>query len=228
MSGHPIRLVTVTREFGAGGSEFASELGARLGWPVLDHAIVHRIAERLRVDDQTVEHFDEHPPSLLARIASFLVIPQPETYDFTAAADLPSHDRIAAASTLVLREAAAALPLIIVGHGSQCLFAGRADALHVFLHGPLEARTRRIVERLHVEPAAAPAQVARADRDRQAYVQRYFHTDWRTAALYDLQFNTEHVTIDDAVAMVEQLVRKHAPGTEVPSRGPTPGGAQNE
>src|SRR5258708_816785 len=101
--GRPIRLITVSREFGAGGSELAREVGRLLDWPVLDHDIVHRVADRLRLDDGTVERFDEHPPSLLARIASVLIVLTPEMYSFAAPIDVPSHDAIAEAAAIVSR-----------------------------------------------------------------------------------------------------------------------------
>jgi len=154
VSRDPIQLITVTREFGAGGSEFASRLGARLGWPVLDHDIVHRVAARLRMDDETVERLDEHPPTLLARIAGFLVVPHPEIYEFPPIEGLPGHDQIAHAVRRVIEEAGASPPLVVVGHGSQCIFAGRTDVVHVFLHGPFAARVQRIVERFRVKPEA--------------------------------------------------------------------------
>src|ERR1700754_5266430 len=113
-----IRLVTISREFGAGGSELAAALGTRLGWPVLDHDIVHRVAERLSVDDDMVERLDEHSPSLLARIADVLIVPQPEMFTF-APADVTSHDAIADAARAVIEEAVASPPLIVVGHGAQ-------------------------------------------------------------------------------------------------------------
>ncbi len=224
MNRHPIQLITVSREFGAGGSQFAGDLGVQLGWPVLDHDIVHRIAASVRMDDETVEHFDEHPPSLLARIANLLVIPQPELYEFPPPQGLPSHDQIAHAATRVIQQAGAAPPLIVVGHGSQCIFAGRPDTLHVFLYGPFEARVRRIVGRLQVDPARAPAQVRQADVERPAYVQRYFHTDWHNDALYDLQFNMAKLTVEDAVTMVARLVRERMPAADVKAHGSGPGG----
>jgi hypothetical protein len=46
----------------------------------------------------------------------------------------------------------------------------------------------------------------RADKDRQAYVQRYFHRDWRGDQLYHLQINTGHITVEEAACMVERLV----------------------
>src|ERR1043166_3384123 len=106
-----IQLVTISREFGAGGSELAAALGTRLGWPVLDHDIVHRVAEELRLDDDTVERLDEHWPSLLARIANVLIVPQPEMFTFVPASDVTSHDAIAEAARTVIEEAAASPPL---------------------------------------------------------------------------------------------------------------------
>jgi len=137
MRTNSISLITVSREFGAGGSDLASELGSRLKWPVLDHDIVHRVAERLRLDDGTVEPFDEHPPSLLARIATVLIVPLPGMYSFPAADDVPSHDAIAGATRRVIEDAAKSLPLIVVGHGAQCIFEDWTDTLSVRLVAPL-------------------------------------------------------------------------------------------
>jgi cytidylate kinase len=202
-----IRLITVSREFGAGGSELAAELGRRLDWPVLDQDIVHRVAERLRLDDKTVERFDEHPPSLLARIATVLVVPQPDLYSFPADGDLPSHDAIAQATRVVIEEMGASPPLIVVGHGAQCIFCNRPEALHVRLVAPVASRLRRIMNRMQVDAAFAGTLIHRADRDRQAYVQRYFHRDWRSDQLYSLQINTGHVSIYEAVRLIAAIAR---------------------
>jgi len=204
--GTQIRVITVSREFGAGGSELAAALSARLGWPVLDPDIVHRVAERMRCDDDAVERYDEHPPSLLARIATVLIIPQPEMYSFPPADDLPSHDRIAAATRAVIEEVAASPPIIVVGHGAQCIFAHRADALHVRVIAPVGDRLRRIVDRMGVDAVRAGTLLRRADQDRSAYVQRYFHQEWRNDLLYDLLINTGRVSIAEAAALVAELV----------------------
>jgi len=209
------RLITVSREFGAGGSELAAELGRQLQWPVLDHDIVPRVADRLQLDHGTVERFDEHPPSLLARIATVLIVPQPDLYTFPTAAGLPSHDSIAVATRAVIEAAGVALPIIVVGHGAQCIFAGRPDALHVRLVAPFNARLTRVVHRLGVDPASAEALIRRADQDRQAYLQRYFHRDWRSELLYDLQINTGSLSIDEGVALVTRLVAARSPAGTV-------------
>jgi cytidylate kinase len=202
-----IRLITISREFGAGGSELAAELGRRLEWPVLDQEIVHQVAERLRLDDNTVKHFDEHPPSLIARVATVLVVPQPDLYSFPSEGDLPSHDTIARATRAVIEARGTMTPLIVVGHGAQCIFCQRPDALHVRLVAPMAVRLKRIMHRMNVDAAFAGTLMHRADRDRQAYVQRYFHKDWRSDQLYHLQINTGTLTIPEAVSLVESVVR---------------------
>lgn len=206
-----IRLITVSREFGAGGSELAQELGRRLEWPVLDNDVVQRVATRLRLDEGTVRHFDEHPPSLLARIAMVLVVPQPDTYSFPAEGELPSHDAIARATREVIRELGASPPLIVVGHGSQCIFARQPYALHLRLVAPVGARITRVMRRMNVDALFAGTLVQRADRERQAYVQRYFHCDWRSDQLYDLQINTGTVSLDEAATIIATMVRARMP-----------------
>lgn len=214
MNPREVDLITVNREFGAGGGEFALRLGARLGWPVLDRDIVHRVADRLRFDDATVARFDEHPPSLIDRIAKALIIPLPDIYPLPTAPDLPTHEVIAAATTAVLEEAADTPPIIIVGHGSQCLFGLRPHTLHVHLMAPVADRIERIVAKMGADPNAAPELVRRADHDREAYVKRYFEADLHDPLLYDVQFNTHRVKIEDAVAMVASLLpSRDRPGT---------------
>ena len=202
----PIRLITVSREFGAGGTDLAREVGARLNWPVLDHDIVHRVAERLRMNDGTVEPFDEHPPSLLARIATVLIVPLPGMYSYPTVGEVPTHDAIADATRRVIEDAAKSLPLIVVGHGAQCIFEDRTDTLSLRLSAPLNVRQSRIAARQKIGHPQAAELVRRADEDRQAYTQRYFHRDWRSELLYDLQINTGTIGISEAATMVTRLV----------------------
>jgi cytidylate kinase len=136
-----------------------------------------------------------------------LVVPQPDIYSFPADDELPSHDNIAAATRAVIEELGASPPLIVVGHGSQCIFCQRSDALHVRVVAPLRHRLTRVIRRMNVDAAFGGMLMHRADKDRQSYVQRYFHRDWRGDQLYHLQINTGHVTVEEAARMVEGLVR---------------------
>ncbi|MEO7041978.1 MAG: cytidylate kinase-like family protein [Gemmatimonadaceae bacterium] len=201
-----IDLVTVSREYGAGGSDFAKQLGERLGWPVLDYAIIGLVAERLNLQEGVVRRRDEQPPGWLDRIASTLLIAPPESPTQVEVSGVMTPDSIAMAAHAVIVETAAAPPAIIVGHGAQHIFRGRPGTIQVRLTGTIESRAKRIVARDGGSEAEAVSNAHRIDAQRQAYVQRYYHHLWTDSTLFDAQFNTARVSIDEAVRLVADLI----------------------
>jgi cytidylate kinase len=201
-----IELITVSRQFGAGGSELARKLGERLNWPVLDDEVTCRCAQRLNLETSTVARLREHSPTLLARLSAALLVAPPEAPGIDTM-HLLRIDAIAEAALESIMEAAKSLPLIVVGFGTQCIFANRADALHVRLVAPMTHRVEQLRARYGWDAANAAARARRVDEDRRRYVQRYFHRDLNDPLLYDMQINTGRTTLDEATALIEQLVR---------------------
>jgi CMP/dCMP kinase len=201
-----VDLITVSREYGAGGSDLARALGERLRWPVLDRDLVQRVAERLRLDPRAVEAQDEHPPSLFARLSAAMLITPPELPLSLDTSSVLSPDAVAEAARAAILAAAETPPLVVVGHGSQALFQERRRTLHVRLVAPLDVRVRRICRRAGCNPAFAAVQARRMDEDRAAYVRRYYHAEWRDPLLYDLQINTARVSAQQAADMIVGLL----------------------
>lgn len=201
-----IRLITISREYGAGGSDLAAQLGERLGWRVLDHDLIHQLALRLECEDAEVEALSEHPPSFFDRLAASAAVTAPESAFHTAPWSTDA-DRLAAVTREVLLEAAEQLPLIVVGHGGNCLFRDRSDVLRVRVTAPFDVRVRRVLERTGVPPAQAAAAVRHRDADRQHFLQRYYHTSVTDSCAYDLQINTGTIALTSAAALVLALVR---------------------
>jgi cytidylate kinase len=206
----PFRLITISREFGAGGSELGVLLGRELGWRVLDHELVQQLAARLRCEEGEVKAMDEHVPSLLERLASAAVITAPELR-VQSRPWATDPDCIASAAREVLLEAARALPLIIVGHAGNCLFRGRSDVLRVRVTAPLEVRVRRVAERTGAAVAQAANAVRRKDSDRQQYLQRYYQSNLNDPCEYDLQINTGVISIEAASRLVLVLLGSESP-----------------
>ena len=44
-----MRAVTISREYGSGGGEIAARLAERLGWQLIDHEVVVRVAQSMGV-----------------------------------------------------------------------------------------------------------------------------------------------------------------------------------
>ena len=201
-----IRLITISREYGAGGSELGVLLGELLGWPVLDHGLIRQLAARLKCEEGEVVAMDEHVPSFLERLASVAIVTAPESRVHSSpwATD---PDCVAAAAREVLLEAAQNPPVIVVGHGGNCLFRNRRDVLRVRVVAPFELRVQRVAQRTGVTAAKAAAEVRRKDADRQHYLQRYYQSNLNDPSEYDLQTNTGTISLDAAARLVLALLR---------------------
>lgn len=202
----PADLITLSRQYGAGASELASLLGARLGWRVLDAEIPVEVARRLGIPSGSLEEWDEHAPGLLETMGNALLLGSPELLVDPAFAARPHPRDIAAATHQLLVESAASPPLIVVGHGAQAIFADRPRSLHLRLAAPIEDRVRRIMARRSSTEQEARAIADHVDRDRAHYVKEYLHRDVRDPLLYTLQINTGKVAMADAVEIVVRLV----------------------
>jgi len=214
-----IELITVSRQFGAGGSELARKVGERLSWPVLDDEVACKCAQRLNLETSTVERLREHSPTLLARLSAALLVAPPEAPGIDTT-HLLRVDAIAEAAFESITEAAKSLPLIVVGFGTQCIFADRPDALHVRLIAPMSTRVERLRARYGWDAAGAESRARRSDEDRRRYVQRYFHREVNDPLLYDVQINMGRTTFEEATSIIEQLVRagRHEGGMTAEAR----------
>jgi hypothetical protein len=61
-------IVTISREFGAGGSSVAGIVAAELGADVVDKKLIEEVAKRLFLQPSDVEAEDERPRTLLERL----------------------------------------------------------------------------------------------------------------------------------------------------------------
>jgi cytidylate kinase len=202
-------IVTVSRQYGSGGSEVAARIATALGWRLLDNALIDSVAEKLGTTVEEVEAREERVPSLVQRLADAMALGSPETIPPIADASLPpSDERLLEMTRRVIAEAIAAGPVVLVGRGAQSMLAERTDALHVFCYAPKPALVARAMRRLSLDAAAAQKAVEDTNRQREQYVRKYWNRSWSAHENYHLCVNTEWLGIDGASALVVGLARQ--------------------
>ena len=202
-------LITVSRQYGSGGSEIAGRVAAALGWQLYDNAVVEEVARRLGMSTADVSARDERVPSLPERIASAMALGVPEVMPTVAdLAAQPSEERIVEMTKRVIEEAVQAGPAVLVGRGAQSMLAARADALHVFCYAPTEALESYAITNLGISPAEAHRVVAENNHQREQYVKRHWRRDWRDVANYHLCVNTAWLGLDGAAELIVQVARE--------------------
>jgi cytidylate kinase len=202
-------IVTISRQFGSGGSEVAERVATALGWHLYDNAVVDEVARRLGMTSEEVSAREERVPTLPERIASAMALGMPEV--MPTVADLamhPNEDRILGMTQRVMEEAVLAGPAVLVGRGAQAMLATRSDALHVFCYAPTEALISYAITNLGVSPGDAAKVVEDNNHQREQFVKRHFKRNWRDFANYHVCVNTAWLGLDGAAELVVQLARE--------------------
>ncbi len=203
------RALTVAREFGSGGAEMARRLAARLGWKLLDNALVLQIAQRARVDPAQARQYDERVDSWLYRVArgglwsgAFEAVAEP------AQAAVFDGETMAALATQLVREAHEQGECVIVGRGGQCALRAKEDVFHLFVYAPRAARMERLRTRAGA-PEDLESWMQETDRMRAEYVRRNFGCDWANPHLYHLMLDS---TLGEEAAVEAVLAAMRAAG----------------
>ena len=204
-----IRTITVDREFGSGGGVIAAKLASRLGWTLWDQLLTDEIARRMDCDGRDVAEREERPdPTHYRLFKAFL------RGSFEGSVNLPrlrlvDADCIREMTQRILLEIGEAGNAVIVGRGSAYYLADREDVFHVFIYGSLRDKVMRLTSTGRTGKDALES-AETVDRDRAAFIKRYFGLEWPSRHLFHLMINSG---IGDEVA-VETILDVAARVTE--------------
>jgi cytidylate kinase len=167
------RVLTLSRELGAGDTGFPRALADRLGLKVYDRELLEQEAKRLGVTEAELERVDEQPASLFQRFSPGSL----------------SHRYFEALGTL-MKELAERGNVLLVGRGGSRFLRDLPEALHVRLVAPPEVRIRRVMEHRWLREAQARKLIAQTDTQRRNFYQSYFGADWSDLLEYHVTANS--------------------------------------
>ena len=204
-------VVTITRQYGAGGSSVAQLVARSLGWMVIDNEFVEQVAERAGLPVETVAAREERAPSLMQRLARTLASASPETYVAApGSGEEPEEEEIVRVTARIIAEAAEHGHVVLVGRGAQAVLAGASPeaALHAYIVAPRDVRIRTVMRRLSLDEKTAGAALDRTDADRDRYVEKWHRRKRRDPANYHLVLNTGWLGDEGAAEVVVGVVRR--------------------
>jgi len=185
-----IRTITIAREYGSGGAQIGAVVARRLGWRFLDRALIEEIGRAAGVEAATAQAYDERVESwveqLLRALATGALVGGAGT---PATAQAFDSERLVAFAEQAILGAAAIGNCVIIGRGGQCLLQDREDTLHVFIYAPWRERVARVRNRV-AAGVDVDATIREIDRQRAAFIRKFFQQDWRNPHLYDLMISS--------------------------------------
>ena len=180
----PRLTITISRQAGARGTTVARSVGRRLGWPVLDHELLERMAAEMHVNVRLLDSVDEqHVPWLVERMEAFSSIP------FVSES---SYVRQLLDTVLAL---GARGECIIVGRGAAHILPP-ALAIRVRLVAEFADRAQTMMRELSCTLEEAERQVETLDQQRATFIKNHFHCDAALPENYDLVLNTSRLDVE--------------------------------
>ncbi|HTK55368.1 MAG TPA: cytidylate kinase-like family protein [Gemmatimonadales bacterium] len=203
-------LVTISRQFGAGGSSVAELVAQRLGWSLVDNDLIDRVAARAGLTPKEVAEQEETAPGLLEKIVTALAASSQEILTPASAESLKPMEepRLVQVTEKVVEELAAQGRVVLVGRAATAVLAGTHDAIHVRLVAAKGHRIGVVAAREGIDAAAAEAAIDKTDANRARYHREYYRRDWSDPAQYHVTLNTGILGYDAAADLIVSRARQ--------------------
>lgn len=211
-------VISISRQYGSGGTEIAARVGALLGYQYFDKRVMAQVATEMGLSEAEMVDLSEDTykargllDRLMGRVGSRTVA-QVGTWKEDATGirtrEVAVLDEAQSIAMLqgIIRAAYRQGNFVIVGRGGQAILQGKRDVLHVRIIAPVEARTQRVVERENISFSAARDLLVKRDQTAADYLTRFYNVDWSDPLLYDLVINTSKFGTDAAAQLIANAV----------------------
>ncbi len=204
-------VITIGRQFGAGGTTVGQMLAQQLQADLLDAQLISEVARRLEVPKEELEAQDERPSSLLSRLLMALGSANAERvilHDDRAWTPTYKHlvfdarPAVLEITQQVIREAARGGNVIIIGRGGAHILRDLPGAVHVFLRAAEGTRAKILMQRDQLTEDEATRLMRQTDAHRSAYIRQVYGHNWAHATHYDLVLDTGRLGYRATVAAI--------------------------
>jgi cytidylate kinase len=212
----PVRVVTVEREFGSHGAEFAHNLAAHLGWRLLDSELVAAAARRAGVTPEFAAKLDEQLDPWYYRYGK--VFWHDSIYTATGITDDQIFDsqRMLELIRQEILQAAKEGNCVIVGRGAACALAGQPGCFHLFVYATSKAKREWFSRTFPQKAQNADQHLAAFDKGRAAAIRKFYQQDWCARCLYHMQINSA-IGMEAMIAAVKSAAALHGAPEETPA-----------
>ncbi|MBQ8935288.1 MAG: cytidylate kinase-like family protein [Oscillospiraceae bacterium] len=192
-------VITISRQFGAGGTEIGRRVASLLEIPFYDNEIIELASKESHFDPKLFRKVEETTAT-----NSFLYAIN--RLGAGSAYSMPISDQLYSVQSGIIRTIADQTPAVIVGRCADDVLAGYTTTVNVFVQAGMDARVKRTMERLTLSENRARAYVKQIDKSRAAYHNFYSDRTWGRRENYDLIINSDHLDFNVAAVMIRTYV----------------------
>ena len=187
------KIITIGREFGAGGGEIGKRVAKEMGVEYYDKDIIFKtVMAAQNLTPEQVRRWDERVPKNFGFTQSL--------FDFY---NKPLEEELWQAQRDAIRELANKESCVIVGRNGDYILREFDHCLNVFIHAGFQWRVKRMTGMMDgMSEEQVAGDVKAVDKARKKYCEYYTKCAYGDARNYDLTLNTEKLGIDKALELI--------------------------
>ncbi|MBO7486063.1 MAG: cytidylate kinase-like family protein [Spirochaetaceae bacterium] len=187
------KIITISREFGAGGGEIGKRIAETLGYHYADKELIINAARATNASPQTLINMDEKAPVIFGFTQSL--------FDLYNA---PLEERFYESQKNIIKQIAEAGNCVIVGRNANSILSEYDNTLHIFIHAADYWRLQRLkAEKMPDESESKIAEhIKSVDKARRKYCSYFTNKDFGNADNYDLCLCSSKLGIDQCVKII--------------------------
>ena len=201
--------VTISADYGAGGSVVAPAVASQLGIQLLDRAVSVTVAAQLHVSVQEAEagaakrRFADRFLSLLTPLSSGVLGAGTDAAPPDAE---PVPDEASVFREQAERIMRAALPAgaVILGRAGAAALRDESDVLRIRLFGPPQRRLAQAMAAEQIDMETARTRMSQVDAAREHYIWRLYRISAADPSLYHLQIDSTIIKLQTCTELIVQ------------------------
>ena len=192
-------IITISREYGAGGHTVGRRVAEELGIEFYDQDIIKAAMEESGMDMQAVEKAEEE----ISRAGAFLRLISPAAY-------IDNQDNLHTIEQRIILELALKGPCVILGRCANDILAkANIPSLNVFLYASDIHRAARISSLIgSSNPTEIKRKMQKTDAARRAFFEQYTGMKWGDSRNYTISLDTGMLGYDTCVQLICEAARK--------------------
>ena len=186
-------IITISRQFGAGGSTIGQAVADKLGFYYCDKDMILNAAiESGTLSPEEVRYYDERVPRQFGFGQGL--------FDFY---NKPLDERLFNAQKEAIKKVAEKGNCVIVGRNANIVLKEFDKTLHVFISGAERTRLKRMCEKMPGTPEEKVLEHLRSvDKTRNKYCKYYTNTEFGNAQFYDLCLKSSSLGFDKCIDLI--------------------------
>lgn len=192
-------IISIGRQFGAGGRRVGQALAERLGIAYYDKELILEAAKEYGFAPEFFEQNDEKSASFTGNVLQWM---ESLVTGGMGAKNYLSQDALFEMQASAIRKIAEEKSCVIVGRCSDYVLRDNPNCISVFLHSTDEDRAQRIQERSNISREEALTKMKTQDKKRAAYYNFYSSKTWGDSSTYDLSINVSALGVEKCVDLI--------------------------